>query len=100
MPYHQDLQLSLIIENLFIDSDPNTWVFDLVACEKAMQKYRPRALISVDLYGQSCDYDAILDLCNKYNVFLIEDAAEALGADYKEINAALLVKWVCYHLME
>jgi pyridoxal phosphate-dependent aminotransferase EpsN len=35
------------------------------------------------LYGQSCDYDAITDLCEKYNVLLIEDAAEALGADYK-----------------
>ena len=69
---------------IFIDSDPNTWVLDLFACEKAMQKYRPRALISVDLYGQSCDYDAIVDLCNKYNVFLIEDAAEALGAYYKD----------------
>ncbi|MBT5760490.1 MAG: aminotransferase class I/II-fold pyridoxal phosphate-dependent enzyme [Candidatus Marinimicrobia bacterium] len=68
---------------IFVDSDPNTWVMDLAACEKAMQKYKPKALISVDLYGQSCDYDAITDLCEKYNVLLIEDAAEALGADYK-----------------
>jgi pyridoxal phosphate-dependent aminotransferase EpsN len=68
---------------IFVDSDPITWVLDLVACEKAMQKYNPKALISVDLYGQSCDYDAITDLCEKYNVLLIEDAAEALGADYK-----------------
>ncbi len=68
---------------IFVDSDPNTWVMDLAACEKAMQKYKPKACISVDLYGQSCDYDAITDLCKKYNVFLIEDAAEALGADYK-----------------
>jgi pyridoxal phosphate-dependent aminotransferase EpsN len=69
---------------IFIDSDPVTWVMDLAACEKAMQKYKPKALISVDLYGQSCDYDAITDLCEKYNVLLIEDAAEALGADYKD----------------
>jgi len=68
---------------IFVDSDPNTWVLDLAACEKAMQKYKPKALISVDLYGQSCDYDVITDLCEKYNVLLIEDAAEALGADYK-----------------
>jgi pyridoxal phosphate-dependent aminotransferase EpsN len=68
---------------IFVDSDPNTWVMDLAACEKAMQKYKPKALIAVDLYGQSCDYDAITDLCEKYNVLLIEDAAEALGADYK-----------------
>ena len=68
---------------IFVDSDPNTWVMDLVACEKAMQKYKPKALISVDLYGQSCNYNAITDLCEKYNVLLIEDAAEALGATYK-----------------
>jgi len=68
---------------IFVVSDPNTWVMDLVACEKAMQKYKPKALISVDLYGQSCNYNAIADLCDKYNVLLIEDAAEALGADYK-----------------
>ena len=77
---------AILIENaqpIFIDSDPNTWVMDLGACEKAMQKYEPKALISVDLYGQSCDYDAILNLCEKYNVLLIEDAAEALGSDYK-----------------
>jgi len=49
-----------------------------------MQKYKPKALISVDLYGQSCDYNAIADLCEKYNVLLIVDAAEALGADYKD----------------
>jgi len=68
---------------IFVDSDPNTWVMDLAACEKAIQKYKPKAFISVDLYGQSCDYDVITYLCKKYNVLLIEDAAEALGADYK-----------------
>ena len=68
---------------VFIDSNPLTWVMDVNACEKAMQLYKPKALISVDLYGQSCDYDAIEKLCEKYNVLLIEDAAEALGADFK-----------------
>ena len=65
---------------IFVDSDPNTWVMDLAACEKAIQKYKPKYLISVDLYGQSCDYDVITYLCQKYNVLLIEDAAEALGS--------------------
>ena len=67
---------------VFIDSCPKFWVMDLGACEKAMQRYKPKVLISVDLYGQSCDYNAIKDLCQKYNVLLIEDAAEALGSDY------------------
>ena len=83
---------------VFIDSCPKFWVIDLVACVKAMQRYKPKVLISVDLYGQSCDYNAIKDLCQKYNVLLIEDAAEALGSVIMEENAGLLVKWVCYHL--
>ena len=68
---------------IFIDSNPNTWTIDLDALEIAMKIYKPKALISVDLYGQSCDYDDIIYLCNKYNVILIEDAAEALGSEYK-----------------
>ena len=67
---------------IFVDSDPNTWVVDLNALEKAIKKHKPKAFIPVDLYGQSCDYDAILDLCNQHNVIVIEDAAEALGASY------------------
>jgi len=68
---------------IFVDSDPNTWVVDLIALEKAIKEHKPKAFIPVDLYGQSCDYDAILNLCNQHNVIVIEDAAEALGADYK-----------------
>ena len=68
---------------IFVDSDQYTWVVDLNALEKAIKKHKPKALIAVDLYGQSCDYDAILDLCNHHNIIVIEDAAEALGADYK-----------------
>jgi pyridoxal phosphate-dependent aminotransferase EpsN len=68
---------------IFVDVDPKHWTLDLSCLEHAMKKYKPKALISVDLYGQSCDYDAITDLCEKYKVLLIEDAAEALGADYK-----------------
>jgi len=68
---------------VFIDVSPETWTLDLSALEIALKKYNPKALIAVDLYGQSCDYDSIIELCNKYNVSLIEDAAEALGAEYK-----------------
>lgn len=43
----------------------------------------PKAVIVANLYGQSADYDSILEICNKYNVPVIEDAAESLGAKYK-----------------
>ena len=68
---------------VFVDVSPESWVIDLTALEKAMKKYSPKALISVDLYGQSCDYDSITELCDEYGVSLVEDAAEALGAEYK-----------------
>ena len=62
---------------------PKNWVVDLDVLEKAIVEHKPKAFISVDIYGQSCDYETILNLCNQYNVILIEDAAEALGSTYK-----------------
>jgi len=69
---------------VFVDVAPETWTLDLSILEIAFNKYNPKALIAVDLYGQSCDYDSIQSLCKKYNVSLVEDAAEALGSEYKE----------------
>jgi pyridoxal phosphate-dependent aminotransferase EpsN len=68
---------------VFLDSDPNFWTIDPECIEKAIKKHKPKALIAVDIYGQSCDYDPILDLCEKYNIYLIQDSAESLGSDYK-----------------
>ena len=69
---------------VFVDVDLDYFTIDLTQLEKAILKYKPKALIAVDLYGQSCDYDSIVDLCNNNNVFIIEDAAEALGSKYKQ----------------
>ena len=69
---------------VFLDVDLETWTLNPEALEIAMKKYRPKVLIAVDLYGQSADYDPILTLCDQHNVALIEDAAEALGAEYKQ----------------
>jgi len=68
---------------VFIDSDPNTWNFDISLLEETIIKHSPKALIAVDLYGQSCDYETISDICKKHGVAVIEDSAEALGAEYK-----------------
>jgi pyridoxal phosphate-dependent aminotransferase EpsN len=69
---------------VFIDCNLETWNIDPDLLEKAIIDHRPKALIAVDLYGQSCDWDPIIELCRRYNVVLIEDAAEALGATYKD----------------
>lgn len=73
---------------VFIDSDPNTWNMDprLLADELrrcAKRNRLPRAVIVVDLYGQCADWDVLRELCGSYEIPLIEDAAEALGATYK-----------------
>jgi dTDP-4-amino-4,6-dideoxygalactose transaminase/CBS domain-containing protein len=72
---------------VFIDSEPETWNMSPVALEKALAHYEklgktPKAIIVVNLYGQSADMDALLAISNKYNVPIIEDAAESLGATY------------------
>ncbi|NQU86498.1 MAG: DegT/DnrJ/EryC1/StrS family aminotransferase [Mariniphaga sp.] len=68
---------------VFIDSDPSTWNLNVNLIERAIIRHNPRALIAVDLYGQSCDYGTISQICKKHNVAVIEDSAEALGAEYK-----------------
>ena len=69
---------------VFVDCD-ESWTIDPNLVEEEMQKAtaagrRPKALVAVDLYGQTCDYAALEGLCVKYGVPLVEDAAEALGA--------------------
>ena len=44
---------------------------------------RVRAVIAVDLYGRCCDYDALVDVCARHDVILIQDATESLGATYR-----------------
>ena len=74
---------------VFVDSERETWNLDpaLLAdalSEAASKGALPKAVIAVDLYGQCADYDRILDACRKHGVPLIEDAAEALGATYRD----------------
>ena len=63
---------------VFIDSDYETWNMDPNAIEAAFEKYgdKIKAVLVVHLYGLSADMDKIMDICNKYNVPVIEDAAE------------------------
>jgi dTDP-4-amino-4,6-dideoxygalactose transaminase len=73
---------------VFIDSDFETWNMCPKALEEAFKKYNqlnklPKAVIVVHLYGLSADMDKIMEICNQYNVPVIEDAAESLGTTYK-----------------
>lgn len=69
---------------VFIDSERDTWNMDPKALEKAFEKYpNPKAVVVVHLYGSSAKIDEIVEICNKHNVLLLEDAAEGLGTIYK-----------------
>ena len=72
---------------VFIDSEPASWNMSPAALERALAAAAaagrlPRAVVVVNLYGQSADYSRILPLCEKYGVPVVEDAAESLGAVY------------------
>ena len=70
---------------VFIDSDYETWNMDPKALEEAFEKYgdKVKAVLVVHLYGLSADMDKIMEICSRYDVTVIEDAAESLGAYYK-----------------
>ena len=82
---------------VFIDCDPATWNIDPDLLRKTLKDSAargqlPRAAIIVDLYGQCADYDRILEACAEYDVPVIEDAAEALGATYRGQRAGVFGK--------
>ncbi len=73
---------------VFIDSEPQTWNMSPAALQRAFEWAQregrlPRCVVIVNLYGQSADMDALLPLCERYGVPVLEDAAESLGATYK-----------------
>jgi len=73
---------------VLVDCDVDTWQIspDLVAEELARRAAGgtlPRAVVTVDLYGQTADYGRLVPLCEEYGLPLIEDAAEALGATHR-----------------
>lgn len=75
-------------EPIFIDSEPDSWNISPDALKYALSEAEksgklPKAVIVVNLYGQSADMDPLLEICNQFNVPIIEDAAESLGATYK-----------------
>ena len=79
----------------FVDVDPGTWQLDPALLAETLQTRArqgrlPAAVITVDLYGQCADADAIADACARFDVPIIEDAAEALGATYKDRRAGAL----------
>ena len=74
---------------IFIDSEPDTWNLSPVLLETAILDRiaktgkKPKAIIPVHLYGMPAKMDLIMEISHKYNIPVLEDAAEALGSKYK-----------------
>lgn len=66
---------------VMVDVDPNTYNIDILAIENAITT-KTKAIVPVHLYGQSCDMEPIMALALKHQLFVIEDNAQAIGADY------------------
>lgn len=77
---------------VFFDVDPLTWTLDTDLLESELETAArrgrlPRAVVPTDVFGQSCDLDAIAALCAHYGVTLLVDSAEAMGTRYKDRHA-------------
>lgn len=70
---------------VFVDINPDTYNIDYVEIEKAITD-KTKAIIPVHLFGQCADMAEINEIADKYNIFVIEDAAQAIGADYLYFN--------------
>ncbi|MGV3504258.1 MAG: DegT/DnrJ/EryC1/StrS family aminotransferase [Adhaeribacter sp.] len=67
---------------VLVDVDPQTWNMDINQLESKISP-RTKAVMPVHIFGQSCDMDPLLALAEKYGLYIIEDAAEVHGAEYK-----------------
>src|SRR5438034_5412248 len=80
---------------VFVDVDENTFTMDPVELEKSLTA-RTKAIIPVHLFGQAADMDPILEFARAYGLFVIEDAAQAHGAEYKGRKAGTLGDAGCF----
>jgi dTDP-4-amino-4,6-dideoxygalactose transaminase len=69
---------------VFVDASADTWTLDPELLDRALGEREIAAVVAVDLYGQCCDYDAIRAVCDRRGVALVQDAAESLGATYRD----------------
>ena len=74
---------------IFVDVDERTYNIDPVKLEAAIvkvrdeKKYRPRAVVTVDLFGLPANYDAIRPICERYGLLLLEDGAQGFGGSIR-----------------
>ncbi|MGN6617826.1 MAG: DegT/DnrJ/EryC1/StrS family aminotransferase [Ilyomonas sp.] len=80
---------------VFIDCTSDTWEINAAGIEEKINK-RTKAVIGVHLYGQPFDIDAVKTVCDKHSLYLLEDAAQGQGAEYKEKPVGGFGEMACF----
>jgi len=80
---------------VFVDINPKTYTIDVSKIEEKISN-KTRAIIPVHLYGQPADMDPIIELVQKYNLKVIEDVAQAHGAEYKDKKVGSIGDVACF----
>ncbi len=80
---------------VFVDVSPDTWGIDPDKIESALTS-NTRALLPVHLYGHPCHMDRIVEIARRRDLFVIEDCAEAMGAEYKGEKVGLFGDAACF----
>ena len=70
---------------MLVDVNPNTFDIDINEVEKAITS-KTKAIVPVHLFGQCADMEPLMKLAEKHNLFVVEDNAQAIGADYTFSN--------------
>jgi perosamine synthetase len=82
---------------ILVDIDPLTFNMDMSKLEQAITP-KTKAILPVHLYGQPCDYDELRAIATKHNLIVIEDACQAVGAEYGDKKAGALGDMGCFSL--
>ncbi len=79
-------------KTVFVDIEPETFNIDVTKLEAAITP-NTKAIIPVHLYGQMADMDPIMEIANRHGIPVIEDAAQAIGAEYKGRRAGAIAQY-------
>ncbi|WP_018614287.1 DegT/DnrJ/EryC1/StrS family aminotransferase [Segetibacter koreensis] len=80
---------------VFVDCTSDTWQIDANKIEEKISP-RTKAIVGVHLYGQPFDVDLVADICKKHHLYLLEDAAQAQGAEYKGLPVGGFGEMACF----